>query len=242
MIKKLLFLTACVWLSACSFPLEKGEQTNPEKQQVEHWESSPSKELESAIVTRIVDGDTLVVQYQGEEDRVRLLLVDTPETKHPDLEPQPFGDEASSFAQRTLEGKTVQIEFDGPLRDQYDRLLAYIWIDGQLFNEMLLREGFARYAYEYDPPYSYSERLHQAEQDAKNQEKAIWSVPGYVSDDGFKRVESNPTRKSESDKDCTDFQSQKEAQQFYEDAGGPTTDFHQLDGNDQDGFVCENLP
>ncbi|QDP39972.1 thermonuclease family protein [Radiobacillus deserti] len=99
-----------------------------------------------------------------------------------------------------LEGKTVQIEFDGPLRDYYDRLLAYIWVDNQLFNEMLLREGLARYAYEFDPPYRYSDRLLDAEQGAKDEQKAIWSIDGYVSKNGF-QTSVSPSNQKETDND-----------------------------------------
>lgn len=122
---------------------------------------------EKTIVTRIVDGDTIEINYEGKTESVRLLLVDTPETKHPNLPVQPFGPEASEFAEKTLAGKTVQVEFDGPKRDKYDRLLAYLWIDGKNFNKMLLENGLARYAYVYDPPYKYQETMKQRKAEQK---------------------------------------------------------------------------
>ncbi|WP_051254556.1 thermonuclease family protein [Halobacillus kuroshimensis] len=215
-------------------------------------EQSASGDLETAVVTRVVDGDTIRVEWNGAEETVRLLLVDTPETVHPDKPVQPFGQEASQFAKDTLTGKEVQLEFDGPERDKYGRLLAYIWISDTSFNELLLEKGLARYAYVYDPPYTHAGDLKEAEQEASDGEKGIWSLPGYVTEDGFAEgfeVEQAEKRSSNNtkdtfegfDKDCSDFDTQEEAQAFYEDAGGPGDDPHRLDGSDQDGLVCESL-
>ncbi|SIS65799.1 thermonuclease family protein [Salimicrobium flavidum] len=191
----------------------------------------------TTIVTEVVDGDTIRIKHNGEEESVRLLLVDTPETKHPSLPVQPFGKEASEFATKELKGEEVEMEYDGPKRDKYDRLLAYIWVDGELFNEQLLEEGLARYAYEYDPPYEYTERLKESEADAKEKGIGIWSKDGYVAEEGFRSDNSSSTN----DKDCSDFATHKEAQQFFEEEGGPAKDPHNLDGNDKDGIVCESL-
>lgn len=188
-------------------------------------------------VTEVVDGDTIRIEKNGEEQSVRLLLVDTPETNHPSLPVQPFGKEASAFAEKRLEGEEIKLEYDGPKRDKYDRLLAYIWIDGSLFNEELLEQGLARYAYEYDPPYEYTERLKEAERKARQEDRAIWSKQGYVTEEGFQA----DARASFNDRDCSDFDTQAEAQRFFEQEGGPEQDPHQLDGNDQDGIVCESL-
>lgn len=147
-----------------------------------------------ATIDRVVDGDTVHIILNGKEESVRLLLVDTPETKHPNLPIQPYGTEASQFATETLtEGTQIQLEYDGPKRDKYDRLLAYIWVDGELFNQLLLEEGLARYAYEYDPPYTHADRLNQSENEAKEAKRNIWSVDGYVTEDGFTTVDIDET-------------------------------------------------
>lgn len=142
-------------------------------------------ELISAVVTNIVDGDTFDVEINGKEERVRLLLVDTPETKDPDKPVQPFGPEATEFAEKTLSGKEVRLEFDGPERDKYDRLLVYLWVGDKIFNQMLLEEGLARIAYVYDPPYKYYDAFVAAQERAKKEKKGIWSIPEYVTEDGF---------------------------------------------------------
>lgn len=67
---------------------------------------------ETATVTRVVDGDTLVVDIAGKEERVRLIGVDTPETVHPKKPVEYFGKEASAFTKRMAEGETVRLESD----------------------------------------------------------------------------------------------------------------------------------
>jgi micrococcal nuclease len=192
---------------------------------------------DATVVTEVVDGDTIRIQQNGTEESVRLLLVDTPETNHPSLPVQPFGKEASEFAERQLEGEEVKVEYDGPKRDKYDRLLAYIWVDGELFNQQLLEEGLARYAYEYDPPYEYTDRLKEAEAEARGKGIGVWSKDGYVTEEGFRSEKTS----SVNDRNCSDFESQSEAQRFFEAEGGPERDPHNLDGTDNDGIVCESL-
>lgn len=215
--------------------------------------ASESNEEESeqveAQVIRVVDGDTVEVKIDGKESTVRLLLVDTPESVHPNEPVQPFGIEASDFGKKTLSGKTVKLQYDGPKWDKYDRLLAYLWVDGKNFNQLLVEEGLARVAYVYDPPYIHLNTLIKAEEKARSEKKKIWSIPGYVTDDGFLPPEeiSDPTHQKVElpydpngpDRDCNDFSDQKTAQAFFEAAGGPGIDPHRLDG-DGDGFVCEN--
>ncbi|QST00403.1 thermonuclease family protein [Pontibacillus sp. ALD_SL1] len=208
-------------------------------------------EKQTATVTRVIDGDTIEVAYNGKTEEVRLLLVDTPETKHPSLPVQPYGPEASEFTKETLSGKEVTLEFDGPKRDKYNRLLAYVWVDGANFNKMLLEEGLARYAYVYDPPYTYSESFIKAQTKAVNKNLNIWSIEGYVTEDGFNSdVAEDPNNDKEyegpydpfgEDKNCSDFDTHEEAQSFFEAAGGPEEDPHGLD-RDGNGVACESLP
>lgn len=246
---------------------EEHQETDQEAHEMEKSQSSSEVETSRdedtaeqeqpegviAKVTNVVDGDTIDIQLEGKEERVRLLLVDTPETVHPSKPVQPFGAEASNYAKEILLGEEVRVEYDGPKRDHYDRLLAYIWIDGENFNQQLLEKGLARYAYVYDPPYTHAEAMSKAESRAKQQDKGIWSIDGYVTEEGFSVQEKKETNSSSysgnlpfnpdgPDRDCGDFSSQDEAQAFYESAGAPSVDPHRLDGNDNDGVVCESLP
>lgn len=143
--------------------------------------------FEKAIVKEIIDGDTIKVELNGGKiETIRLLLVDTPETVKPNTPVQPFGKEAKDFMKQILIKDTViEIEKGKSERDKYGRLLAYIWLDGKNINKELLKEGLARVAYVYEPNTKYLDEFKKAEQHAKEQKKGIWSIDGYVQENGF---------------------------------------------------------
>jgi micrococcal nuclease len=90
-------------------------------------------------VTRVVDGDTVVLAGPG---RARLIGVDTPEVYGG---AECFGPQASAFAKRTLAGREVSYTVGRERRDRYGRLLVYLWLeDGRSFNGMLVAGGYAR--------------------------------------------------------------------------------------------------
>jgi micrococcal nuclease len=218
-------------------------------------------DLPTATVTRVIDGDTLEVQFNGKQEDVRLLLIDTPETVHPDKPVEKFGPEASQFVKKTLTGKEIGIKVGSEERDQYGRLLAYVFIDGETIQEKLLRKGLAKTAYLYND-LTMLDQFHKAQDQAISQELGVWSIDGYAhvdDDDGFHYEEEQNTvaasaEKEEPsqpdsnlkydvngpDRDCGDFSTQLEAQDFMEASG--SSDPHRLDGNDNDGLACESLP
>lgn len=110
------------------------------------WESDPDggPTSSAALVTRVVDGDTIEARIGDEIEDVRLIGVDTPETVKPGEPVQCFGPRASAFTHRQLESQRVRLVFGVERRDVYDRLLAYAYLDGRLFNSTLLRRGLAR--------------------------------------------------------------------------------------------------
>ena len=116
------------------------------------------KDFIEAKVNRVVDGDTVELTLPNNEVvDTRLLLIDTPETKHPKLGVQKFGKEASNFAKETLkEGDTVYFELDGESKtDKYGRYLGYLWYLGddntlKMYNEEVVKNGLARVGYIYD--------------------------------------------------------------------------------------------
>ena len=94
-------------------------------------------------VSYVVDGDTIDVTptVYGRE-RIRLIGVDTPESS------QPYAEEASAFTRGRLEGHLIALEFDVQRIDPYKRVLAYVYLpNGTMFNETLVREGYAQAAY-----------------------------------------------------------------------------------------------
>ncbi len=117
--------------------------------------SAPHPESTLYSVTRVVDGDTIEVDYNGTLEKVRLIGVDTPESVHPDSSKNTEeGILASDYTKAKLEGKQVELEFDVQQRDQYGRLLAYVWVDGLMYNKTLLEDGVANLA-TYPPNVKY---------------------------------------------------------------------------------------
>jgi micrococcal nuclease len=153
---------------------------------IKHYFTKREVQTEKAFVERVVDGDTIVIQNaKGEEESVRFLLLDTPESVHPNKPVQPFGKAASKFVQEQLEGKKVELELGDPETDKYGRLLAYIWVDDVNFNQLLIEKGYARVAYVYEPNTKYLDTFREVEQEAKEKEINIWSVKDYVTEEGF---------------------------------------------------------
>ncbi|HEY1741414.1 MAG TPA: thermonuclease family protein [Acidimicrobiia bacterium] len=129
-----------------------------------------------AVVTRDVDGDTVVVRYaNGRSDKVRILGVDTPETHKPGTPVQCYGPEASRYTQRMLVGRTVRLELDQVTRDKYGRLLAYIYLDGKRFDDDLLRLGYGRLLI-IPPNGVYARAMLAAELEAERAHRGLWGA------------------------------------------------------------------
>ena len=100
----------------------------------------------TAVVVRVVDGDTLVLDLNGSSVRARLLGLDTPETVDENRPIQCFGREASDYlAQLLPRGSAVRLERDVEARDRFDRLLVYLYRvdDGLFVNAALIEGGYA---------------------------------------------------------------------------------------------------
>lgn len=97
-----------------------------------------------ALVVRAVDGDTIEARIDGQEEDVRYIGVDTPETVKPDAPVQCFGQRASAFNHRLVEGRRVRLVFGVERRDVYGRLLAYVYLGRRFVNAILVRRGLAR--------------------------------------------------------------------------------------------------
>jgi len=130
---------------------------------------------EPALVTRVVDGDTVDVRFRGREVRIRLIGIDTPETVDPFEPVMCYGPEASAFAANQLEGQRVNLEFDVERLDRYGRTLAYVWHEEQLFNRVLVARGYAVVT-TYPPDVKYVERLVAAQRRAREDGRGLWSV------------------------------------------------------------------
>jgi micrococcal nuclease len=145
-----------------------------------------NKLLLDAKVERVIDGDTLKINLNGRTETVRLLLIDTPETVHPNKPVEPFGKEASNFTKQTLpKGSSIQVELGIGERDKYGRLLAYVYKNGKMINEQLLEKGLARVAYVYPPNTKHIDEFRDIQSKAQKQAIGIWSIENYVTDRGF---------------------------------------------------------
>lgn len=135
--------------------------------------------LQPAKVVNVVDGDTVDVLIDGQEARLRLIGLDTPETKDPRKPVQCYGKEASAQAEQLLAGENVLLESDPSQdeRDRYDRLLRYVWLpDGRLYNLEMIDKGFAHeYTYSPSGPYKYQVAFKAAEQEARENNRGFWA-------------------------------------------------------------------
>jgi micrococcal nuclease len=121
-------------------------------------------------VKRVIDGDTLLL-INGE--RVRLIGVDTPETKHPQKPVEYFGREAYLFTKKMVDGKEARFEFERQKRDRYGRLLAYVYLlDGTFLNAEIIKQGYG-FAYTRFP-FKHMEEFRRYERDARENRSGLW--------------------------------------------------------------------
>lgn len=134
----------------------------------------------NATIDRVVDGDTIIVEVQGQRDRVRLIGIDTPESVDQDRPRQCYGAESSSYLSSLLPaGTPVTLIRDVEARDQYDRLLAYVVRsdDGLFVNLELVANGYAG-PLTYPPNDFYADLLEGAAADAAAAGIGLWSACG----------------------------------------------------------------
>ena len=134
-----------------------------------------------ALVDEIIDGDTIVVTFtNGVSERLRLLGIDTPETRDPSRPVQCFGAEATNRLTELISpGTAVYLERDVEARDQYGRLLAYVFrsSDGVMVNELLIREGYGDLSI-YEPNTAYLDVLDHAVTEARTANLGLWDKCG----------------------------------------------------------------
>ncbi|MBX7137770.1 MAG: thermonuclease family protein [Oligoflexia bacterium] len=143
---------------------------------------------ERATVVRLVDGDTMVVEIAHKRERLRLIGIDTPESKDNDKAEKEarrtardlntilaLGRRSFEFTQSKLPpGTEVALEFDTSPRDKYGRLLAYVYLpDGTMLNQLLVREGYAR-LFTDDFNHRYRDLLAKEYSDARRAKRGLW--------------------------------------------------------------------
>jgi len=171
----LLLLAGCNEDSQIAFDSSKGKFVMP---------LGRSYDYTDILVTRAVDGDTLVLE-SGE--RVRLIGIDTPEvheskklyrdaqrTNQDVSMIQQLGRRSHEFTRNLVEGKRVSLEFDAERYDRYKRLLAYVYLkDGTFVNAEIVKEGYASLM-TYPPNVKYADLFLKLYQEARQNRRGLW--------------------------------------------------------------------
>jgi micrococcal nuclease len=232
-----------------------GVESSPAETSAEPETSGVPSGAQRARVTDVVDGDTIDVRATGAGPlavgsvvTVRLLEVDTPETKHPTVPTECFGPQASSYVRSQLSGQRVWLQSDVEDQGRYGRYLRYVWLaDGTHFNQRLVSGGYA-VASLYQPNDRHIAAIRAAQSQAKAADRGLWGACGGADTPAEPPQQPPPAPPDEpeadtpagaglpraptggADKDCSDFSSPLRV--------GPA-DYHGLD-RDSDGIGCEN--
>ncbi len=146
--------------------------------------------LEKVNLYKCVDGDTFRIKVNGEDTKVRMLAIDTPESvKEKELEY--YGYEASEYTCNKLKNaKKIELEYDNNSgkTDKYGRILAWVFVDGNLLQEELVKNGYAKVAYLY-ADYKYTSKLQEVQEKASMNSLGIW--------DNDKAQRFNPSSREE---------------------------------------------
>lgn len=233
----------------------KTEEESAEEPEEEKTYQPGSEDRIPVTVASFTDGDTTRFYYNGNNEPFRYLLIDTPETSHPRVGEQPFGKEASARTKELLSNADViEVEFDvGARQDHYQRNLAYVYADGQMVNEILVREGLAQVNYVEPPNIRHLERLQTAESLAKQEQIGIWSLPHPFDSEVYQEGSSQESPDSDSEENDSStgsaaessegtehFQNCTELRETYPDGVASNHPAYQpkMD-RDKDDYACE---
>jgi micrococcal nuclease len=150
------------------------------------WTTKIPAGSQPVTLIEVTDGDTIRVDVDGQNEPVRLILIDAPETHHPTNPPECFGREATTYLSWLLSlGGDLYLERDVSDRDRFGRLLRYVWLDfgdGEVYlvNEALVRAGYAAFS-TFPPDVKYVEEIREAGQFAREHGYGLWS--GCVTND-----------------------------------------------------------
>lgn len=172
--RAMLVIPALLLLVGCSSTDEV--QPKPEPSATSQVATTTQALSASATVKRVIDGDTIEVDDSGKATVIRLLNIDTPETKHPNKTVQCLGPEATEFLERKLPaGTQVHLEYDVQKKDKYDRTLAGVFLlDGEFVNEEIARSGFGT-AVVFEPNSKFYARVLNAQNMAINTKTGLFS-------------------------------------------------------------------
>lgn len=124
------------------------------------------------LVTKVIDGDTFWID---DAEKVRLIGIDAPESRNTGRKKIGYyGKEAKAFLKSYLSGKKVELKFDVGHRDQYHRLLAYVYLeDGTFLNAELVKQGYAT-VYTVPPNVKYADLFLKLQREAREDGRGLW--------------------------------------------------------------------
>lgn len=126
---------------------------------------------EEAFIVKIIDGDTMET---ASGDTLRLLGIDTPEIYWESGEAEYFAWEAKNYSSEKLLKKNVELEFDQEKKDQYGRMLVYLFYEGENFNKKLLEKGYASLMI-IAPNNKYKKEFRETAEEARKENRGIWN-------------------------------------------------------------------
>ena len=175
MLKRIFIILTFIILLALSFHFLNNQEILPSNS------VSLQKTQDSMmyVVTRVVDGDTLIVEDKSAaSDTVRLIGINAPESVDPRRKVECFGKEASLELKRLVEGKYIRMEKDLSQqdKDRFQRLLRYVYLeDGAMINKTMIENGYA-YEYTYKVAYIYQNEFKKAEKEAQVRGRGLWAA------------------------------------------------------------------
>lgn len=120
-----------------------------------------------------MDGDTIEVEIEGQQYKLRYIGIDTPETVDPRRDVGCYGHEASDHNKELVLGKTVGLEKDVSETDDFGRLLRYIWLGDAMVNAALVSDGYAVTS-TYPPDVKYSDLFLELQTSARAAGRGLW--------------------------------------------------------------------
>jgi micrococcal nuclease len=153
----------------------------PEPSAVERPAASAALPAQAALPTqagvkRAIDGDSIEL-VDGQ--RVRYIGIDTPEMRRRNgrqwvKDPEPYAVEATAANRLLVEGKTIRLEYDVQTHDKYGRLLAYVYVEDRMINDVLLESGYAT-PMTVPPNVKYADRFRELSQQARQEQRGLWA-------------------------------------------------------------------
>jgi micrococcal nuclease len=190
-------LVALILLAACDGSPSPAERPDPAPRETVAGSSAPADRGDRppppapepgvvlrGTVARVVDGDTVQVRVRGFDTVVRLIGIDTPETRHPSRPVECWGPEATARARALMPvGARVRLEADPSqdVRDRYGRLLAHVYTGHRTgaasVNRALVASGAARVYVYGSVPFRYVDAFRRAERAARAAGRGLWGPP-----------------------------------------------------------------